>query len=86
MTMVPPINQTDLEDLINQKKCLRREIATAREYWKPPGLFDQSYYQQGANVAKFYNGPAIDYEATEEAKRLLEEIREYEATEKFLNS
>ncbi|KAJ5908279.1 hypothetical protein N7495_000961 [Penicillium taxi] len=95
------VSVADIEVLKRRKLNLDKEVLKERHIWKPTGLFDQQYCQQGAKIANIsaatkrveisisqgsYTGKDIDWEHTEEAKRLLEQIKAHEATEKILNN
>ncbi|KAJ5901673.1 hypothetical protein N7495_002201 [Penicillium taxi] len=91
----------DIEVLKHLKLDLDKEVHRERRIWKLTGLFDQNYCEQGAKIANIsvaskrversisqsnYTGRDIDWESTEEAKRLLEQIKAHEVTEKILTN
>ncbi|KAJ5187853.1 hypothetical protein N7449_010847 [Penicillium cf. viridicatum] len=92
-------SESDTIKVLKKRKVdVERDILFARKEWKPSGLFDQNYWSQAAKVERLsvqreiidrkisqgsFSGKEIDWEATEEAKRILERINAHEQTERI---
>ncbi|KAJ5618121.1 hypothetical protein N7537_003235 [Penicillium hordei] len=92
-------SESDTIKVLKKRKVnVERDILFARKEWKPSGLFDQNYWSQAAKIERLsvqreiidrkisqgsFSGKEIDWEATEEAKRILERINAHKQTERI---
>ncbi|KAJ5721579.1 uncharacterized protein N7483_009513 [Penicillium malachiteum] len=95
---LPETNQDDLVVLKKRKISLDRDIDQARALWRPSGLFDSAYWEKAAEIENFaiqracterqishesFSGKEVDWEATEEAKGILESLNAHKQAERF---